>query len=265
MRKAIILTVLFLLIIGVFPAMMQENTGAEDNLSPITIPNTQSIPLTSTINDRDYLLKIALPDSYDSSDQAYPVLYSLDPAVSFLSVTEFVRWLGHWGELPELIVVGIGYPTDDVDEVFPLREYDYYQAQDEFIDVISTEIFPLIDSTYRTDSTDRALVGFSYGGEFVFHVLVNRPEIFNRYIAIDAASGEIRRLFPDDDTEFRERLAGLDVRLFFGRAGNETISPLLQGEQVDGLEAIGLPFGQSTHAAALHFILPEAIQAIYAE
>lgn len=272
MRKILVLTVLFVFIAGIFPAIMQDDADSEADLSPITIPDTQAIPLTSTINGRDYLLKVALPASYSASDQSYPVLYLLDPAISFQSVTEFLRWLGHWDELPELIVVGIGYPSDDIDDMLSVREYDYVRHQDEFIDVISQEIFPLIDSTYRTGSSDRALVGFSYGGEFALHALVNRPETFNRYVVIDSETSEITRLFTGNLTDFRERLSGLDVKLFVAHAGNEsaatmneTLIAALQRQNIEGLEASGLYLGNVTHAAALHLGLPAGIMAIYAE
>ena len=251
---------------------MQDDSGIEANPSPLTILNTQSISLTSIVNGRDYRLMVALPDSYGTSEQTYPVLYLLDPAMSFLSVTEFVRWLGHWGELPELIVVGIGYPSDDIDDVFSLRDYDYIRHQDEFIEVISQEIFPLVDSTYRTDSTDRAIVGFSDGGVFALHVLVNRPELFNRYVVIDSGTSEITRLFPNNVTDFRERLTGLNVKLLVANAGNESAATLneslinaLQRQNIEELEASGLYLGNVTHAAALHSGLPAGIQAVYAE
>ncbi len=267
MRKATLLTALLIFIVGVFPAAMQDDADIEVDLSPITIPNTQTVSLTSAINGRDYQLMVALPDSYDISDQTYPVLYLLDPAFAFLSVTEFVRFLGNGDDLPELIVVGIGYPDASSDDISRLREHDYFLAQDEFIEVISQEIFPLVDSIYRTENTDRAIVGFSYGGEFVFHALVNRPDLFNRYAAIDSNYSEFGALFTNSsrDDEFRERLTGLDVKLFFAVAGNEILSAAIQNRDYEGLEASGLSLGNITHAAALHHALPAAIMAIYAE
>jgi predicted alpha/beta superfamily hydrolase len=265
MRPASLLTILLLFIISIPLALMQDDAPAEVDVSSLAIPATQSIPLTSVTNGADYVLKIALPASYDGSQQAYPVLYLLDPSVSFLSVTELVRWSAFWGELPELIVVGIGYPSDNINDVLPLRDRDYFQAQDDFLQIITQEIFPLIDSTYRTDPADRALVGYSLGGEFALNTLVNAPETFNRYVAIDSVYSAFGSIFAGNDTPFRQRLAGLDVKLFFASTGQEILSAAIQNQDYDGLEATGLSLGDITHAAALHIALPAGIQAVYSD
>jgi predicted alpha/beta superfamily hydrolase len=263
MRTITILTFLIGLTLGVNIMAAQDEPAADTNQVSLIVSDPEIIALTSTTNGHDYIISVALPPDYDDSEAAYPVLYLLDPQVSFLSVVEFVRWLGHWNELPDLIVVGIGYPIDDMDELFALRERDYYLSQDEFSEFISEELFPFIDSTYRTDSTDRALVGFSYGGEFVFHILVNSPELFNRYIAIDSGTQEIVSVLLRDDPTFREKLAELDVNLFYSSTGSEVLSGAIQAKEYDGLEVTGLSLGNVTHGAALHLSLPTGIMAIY--
>jgi predicted alpha/beta superfamily hydrolase len=265
MRTVIIFTVLFLLMVGVPTALVQDNSSADDNHPSLVIPDTQSIALTSVTNGHDYLLWVALPSSYDESEQSYPVLYLLDPNISFLSVVEFVRWLNIVRQLPELIVVGIGYPTDDLGEITNLRGRDYNRAQDEFLEFISEDLITLIDSTYRTDTTDRALVGFSYGGDFVFHTLVNRPELFNRLIAIDSSAADLWPILGRDDDSFRESLAGLDIKLFNAAAGTEYLSRVIQLKAYDGLEVTGHSLGDITHAATLHMSLPAGIIAVYTE
>lgn len=266
MRTAIVVTVLFLFIVRAPPTLMQDNTGAEVDISPIVVPDTQSISLTSAINGTDYFISVALPVSYTTSDQSYPVLYLLDPVAAFLSVTEYVRYSAFFSELPELIVVGIGYPADHMDEFFALRDQDFIRSEDEFLEFISEELIPLVDSTYRTNTTDRVLVGFSDGGAFVFYALVNKPELFNRYVAIDSSStAGFMSLLIGDDTAFRERLTGLNVKLFTVTRGNEYFSTMIQEQEYDGLEATGLSLENVTHVAAQHIGLPAGIKAVYAQ
>jgi pimeloyl-ACP methyl ester carboxylesterase len=265
MRTVIVFTILFLLIVGVPTALAQDDPSADDNPPSLVILDTQSIALTSVTNGRDYLLWVALPSSYSTSEQSYPVLYVLDPNISFLSVVEFVRWLGIVEQLPELIVVGIGYPTDDPIEITNSRNRDYNRAPDEFLEFISDDLLKLIDSTYRTDTTDRAIVGWSSGGGFVFHTLMNRPELFKRYIAIESLGNGIGELLKRDDDTFRESFAGLDVKLFNAIVGTEYLSAAIQSNAYDGVEATGLSLGDITHAAALHMSLPAGIMAVYAE
>lgn len=263
MKKSVVVTILFLFIIGVSVVSAQAVSGMDTNQPPVVVADTQSIMLTSTTRERDYRIWVALPSSYNMSELSYPVLYLLDPQVSFLTVVEIVRWLGYWSELPELIVVGIGYPTDDLAEIARLREQDYYRSSDDFLEFISKELIHFIDSTYRTDSKDRALVGFSYGGDFVFHTLLNRPELFNRYLTIDSGIVEILPYLTRRSEEFREKFDGLDVKLFIAMRGTERLSTDIEALKVEGLKAAGLSLGNITHAAALHTSLPAGIVAIY--
>jgi uncharacterized protein len=264
-RTVIVFTVLFLLMVAVPTALVQDNPSADDNQASLVVADTQSIALASVANGHDYLLWVALPSSYDESDQSYPVLYLLDPAISFLSVVEFVRWLSVVGQLPEIIVVGIGYPTDDFAELTDLRDRDYSRSQEEFLEFISEDLIPLIDSTFRTDTTDRAIVGFSSGGDFVYHSLVNRPELFNRYLAIDSSAEDLWPILARDDDAFRESLAGLDIKLFNAQGGTETLSTVIQSKEYDELEVTGLSLGNAIHSATLHLSLPAGIIAVYRE
>jgi predicted alpha/beta superfamily hydrolase len=49
-----------------------------------------------------------------------------------------------------------------------------------FLRVLSEEILPFIDRTYRT-THDRGLFGFSAGGYFATYVLFTAPDLFDRY------------------------------------------------------------------------------------
>jgi hypothetical protein len=44
-----------------------------------------------------------------------------------------------------------------------------------------TKARPVAD--YRTDPSDRGIIGHSYGGDFVLYALFHAPELFSRYIA----------------------------------------------------------------------------------
>ena len=73
---------------------------------------TEERTLFSTIRGREYHLSIALPDSYKTSTQAYPVIYVLDGDFNFgvaAGLTRFSHWFRN---IPELIIVGIGYAME---------------------------------------------------------------------------------------------------------------------------------------------------------
>jgi predicted alpha/beta superfamily hydrolase len=71
--------------------------------------------------DQEYRISVALPNGYADTDEVYPVLYVLDANHCFGMVTETVRLLPILRELPEMIVVGTGYPVNSFIETFGFR------------------------------------------------------------------------------------------------------------------------------------------------
>jgi predicted alpha/beta superfamily hydrolase len=148
--------------------------------------------------DRPYW--IYLPQSYDGGSQRYPVLYLLDGGVFFHSVSGVVQFMSSGidqnMQIPEMIVVAIPNESQikrmrDLTpthikgvngEEHPLLETT--GGGDAFLTFIRDELFPEIDSTYRTIPY-RALVGHSLGGLLALHSLISSPDMFQSYIAID--------------------------------------------------------------------------------
>jgi len=54
---------------------------------------------------------------------------------------------------------------------------------DRFLEFIEKELIPEIDIRYRTQPF-RTLAGWSFGGLFTVHTLINNPELFSAYLAI---------------------------------------------------------------------------------
>ena len=263
MRKKILFTTLFVLFAWVSFARMQGDDNADAG-APVVVVGTETVLLTSEINHVDYRISVALPPSYNDSEGTYPVLYVLDPQVSFLTVTEATRFMSIMGQLPELIIVGVGYPTEDIEEMNARRQNDYYSAQAPFLRFIEEELLPLIEAEYRIDATDQGLIGYSYGGQFAYHVLLNRTELFKRYLIIDAPANALMPYLMRDDADFRQQFAELDVKLVMTATGEETISAAIQTRDYEGLDATGISLGNVTHEAALHLSLAAGIMALYA-
>jgi len=66
---------------------------------------------------------VALPKNYADTMKRYPAVYLLDANIFFWLVTDTVRLLQFGHEIPELVLVGIGYPDDD--QHLTLRNRDY--------------------------------------------------------------------------------------------------------------------------------------------
>jgi uncharacterized protein len=72
---------------------------------------TEIRPLSSTYVGQEYRLFISVPASYATSDTVYPVLYLLDGNLTYPLVRPIVEILQVAEAVPEVILVGIGYPT----------------------------------------------------------------------------------------------------------------------------------------------------------
>ena len=129
--------------------------------------------------------------------QRYPVVYLLDGNSLFASVNGIVQELtGIKGtrECPDMIVVAIPN-TNRLRDLTPTN-YMYGPEGDKingfeatgggnlFIDFIEQELIPYIDSVYPT-SANKTILGHSLGGLAVMNMLINRPQLFDAYIAID--------------------------------------------------------------------------------
>ena len=51
-----------------------------------------------------------------------------------------------------------------------------------FRNFLKEELFPYIDTTYRTEPNNRTINGYSLGGLFATYTLFTEPKLFNNYI-----------------------------------------------------------------------------------
>jgi len=148
---------------------------------------------------RDYL--VYLPASYRDrlfTSQSYPVLYLLDGRTHFQSATGVVQFMSEGPngnrQVPEMIVVAISNTnrTRDLTPTNTKRGYDGTKEEtlassggaDNFLRFIREELFPKIESDYRT-LPHRVLVGHSFGGLLALYALLDQPDMFQSYVAID--------------------------------------------------------------------------------
>lgn len=158
-----------------------------------SIPNTAVRYFHSGIVRDNFRISIALPEDYGSSDSSYPVLYLTDANTGFAMLTQMVRVLQLDKELPKVILVGIGYPTDSLAGVLRNRDLLPEGITDSvnnkspakggflFLRFIKEELMPFIRKNYRT-SIESSYAGISYGGLFGLYVLFHAPQTFQRYI-----------------------------------------------------------------------------------
>jgi len=148
--------------------------------------------LDSKILNESREIYIQLPSGYDPNGyQDYPVVYILDGEVMFPTLVN-VHAFYSGGFIPEMIMVGIANKENRTrDLTIPIinskdrmpSNFEHGGA-DLFLRFVAEELIPHIESKYPV-TPFRTLIGHSYGGQFVINALLNQPELFANYLAID--------------------------------------------------------------------------------
>ncbi|WP_250434364.1 alpha/beta hydrolase-fold protein [Hanstruepera flava] len=147
--------------------------------------------ISSQILNEDRRLWVHVPNTEPNSGERFPVVYLLDGSAHFPSVVGMIRQLSSINGntlIPKMIVVGIPN-TNRMRDLTPVADgsmgaLNVTGGGENFIKFISDELMPYIDETYPT-TPYRLFIGHSLGGLTVLHTLLNHPDLFNAYIAID--------------------------------------------------------------------------------
>ncbi len=185
---------------------------------------TEERTIFSTIRGREYHLFVALPDGYKTSTEAYPVIYVLDADFHF-GLAAGLTGYSHWfRNVPELIIVGIGYAMETSEEWVQLRDLDYDvpgmpgaasgSAANLFLDALTQEIIPFINANYRTMPDDRCLQGYSSSGIFVLYALFQQPDAFQRYISGSAILNVTYDYWIEHDAQLAARDGSQPIQLY---------------------------------------------------
>lgn len=134
--------------------------------------------------------QVYLPPSYFFSDKNdYPVVYLMDGDYNFHYVTGVIELMSNVsGKMPECIVVGISdkgaskYRRNCTPN--QIKEKD--GNANNYMKFIENELKPFINNRYRTANYE-IIIGHSIGGLFVTNFLLEKPDAFDAFIAIDPA------------------------------------------------------------------------------
>lgn len=237
----------------------------------VSIPHTHVHDVHSKHADEDFQIWVAEPVAGIMPFPPGPrkVLYVLDANLFFGTAVELTRLMSQlYGELPPLMVVGIGYDTDVPAIQAELRARDFTPTEDAgfgdmarsmpgapeptlpegrrlgraapFLDFLTEEVVPFVEDRYEVAEEGATLFGSSLGGLFTLHALLERPEAFGAYVAVSPAiwwdGAEIlKRVEP-----LRSARDDLDAELFLAVGGKEEradIPALAPFKMVSNLEA----------------------------
>jgi predicted alpha/beta superfamily hydrolase len=270
---------------------------ATEDHQPVTLKNTEVRNLHSSIVDADFEISVALPESYSTSSSEYPAFYVTDSNFWYALVTQTNFLLRLNQEIPEMIVVGIGYPSENLMDLTGWRRRDFTPTRDPeqeaiwkesipgitefqsggapaFLQFIRDELKPFIASNYRVAESDSALMGDSLGGLFAFYVLFHQPDTFQRYLIGSPF------LDYDDSVTFRfeEKLAAehedLPAKVFMaagGLEGDELLSSmkemetLLRSRQYPGLSLETVVFEGENHFSVIPATTSRGLRTLFGQ
>src|SRR6266545_930492 len=89
---------------------LEEPAVMPKSYPEVTVFRSEARSLVSSIVGQEYRVPVWLPPGYAESERSFPVLYLLDANISF-GIAADVLTLLVGREIPEIIVVGIGYPS----------------------------------------------------------------------------------------------------------------------------------------------------------
>ena len=246
----------------------------------VELPGTQVISFTSAVNHHDYELLVDLPNSYqDSTSKRYPVLYVLDGLWMFPAVRGMRGSMNYEGYLPEMIMVGIGWPdnyeVNRMRDFYPLNDQDTTANSDasEFLQLMRSEIMSFVDSAYRSDRQTNVLQGQSAGGAFALYALFHDPSLFSGFI-INCPSLEYDEgIFFKDEATYAESHRELNKRIFLSSSEYEegmateslfnNFFEQLQQRQYEGLALDSMIVAGLGHATHYVYAVPMGLKFVF--
>jgi uncharacterized protein len=236
----------------------QAAAAAVAGLSQVKIEPTQRIRAKGL--DWDQEIRVALPASYGTTKQSYPVLWVTDGTAYFELAVKTVNY-DLRQRLPEMIIVAVGAPASEGQSGFgDHRGYEFLpSATSGFIGFGSDLLEPQLNAArerrkaagkptaqgggaaaflafmveelratlareYRM-SGDHTLFGDSGGGVFCTFALFSRPESFSRYICgspnLAAGNFELFRM----EERYAKAHTDLKATVFIGAGDAEILDP----------------------------------------
>lgn len=229
---------------------------------PVTLAATEQHTLRSSDGGREYQVFVALPQSYGLGERSYPVIYLLDGNSLFPIMAETVRLLRFYGEIRELIIVGVGYAQADTFlATMAARTRDltpsapgWYEAgcrasmpdapeslgeggAPAFLEFLREQLAPFIAENYRIDLADSSLLGYSFGGLFALYALFEQPQAFRQYFICSPSVWWDDELILEREKAYAAQHSDLPARVFLGVGGDEPA--LMVADMYRVLRALG--------------------------
>ena len=201
-------------------------------------PTVETFVIESSLVGDRLEVSVALPSGVSAGPERLPVVYVLDPSFNFQTATAATTWLATasrlaGGHFPPTMVVGVGYPTDDLGAIMARRARDLTPTEggapeglslppfplglggaERFLDALVSEVMPQVEARHPADPSNRTLVGHSFGGLFAAFTLFRQPAAFRRYLVISPSLWWDDRVILRHEQAWAENHDDLPARVF---------------------------------------------------
>lgn len=258
--------------------------GLGPALVPIEVPQPDALraveawTLASQVLGEPRRIFVHVPPGYrEAPQQRYPVLYVLDGGIDedFVHVAEAMHYGAQWDLLKPALVVGIENterrrdlvgPTDVVAEQ---KAAPHAGGAVRFRQFLRRELMPSIRERYRTDDRD-VLIGESLAGLFVVETLVEEPDLFEDYVALDPSLWWNRRSVVGRARERIAAMGDVQVRLSITTANEpdicgavEELAEVLKGDAPKGLVWEWRKMPEEFHDTVYRAGAPRALRGVF--
>lgn len=153
---------------------------------PMNYTTIQTTTVYSTNVQDSITVSLQLPKGYDkSADTRYPIALLLDGDFYFPTMAPMVRQYEMTGLLPPMILVGVGYGDFSKMDSLRVRDFLYPEPLEtdemtapggglDFYNFITKELLPQLENDIRIDTSQRTLLGHSFGAYFSLFALLQQ-------------------------------------------------------------------------------------------
>jgi len=133
MKKTIIFLSFLTLIVS---QSIAQNNGTDNVVG-------KNFKITSDFLNEEREIQVYLPESYNTSDKEYPVMYILDGQRFFLHTVSLHQSFVEFKQTPEFIIIG-------VNNIESKRNITFSSGTKNFSDYLEHEVIPFVDKSFRT-------------------------------------------------------------------------------------------------------------------
>lgn len=156
------------------------------------IPKHDSLTIFSKQVNENRIINIWTPESYEETDEKYPLLYMADGGIKedFPHIANTLAKLIKENKIPPHILVGIENTerhrdlTSLSEVAYDLEHLKSTGGSQKFRNFIKDELFIEIQKKYRT-TNEKTIIGESLAGLFVVETFLLDNDMFDNYIAMD--------------------------------------------------------------------------------